>query len=122
MLGVRWQTSHPNPGRAEVAMDRITSMTAFTTVVTSGSFVAAAGRLKMSPATVTNHVHALEKRLGTRLLNRTTRSLSLTAAGQCYFERCTLILARVQAAENQFRDSTRPTEATAGSSAPTHRR
>ena len=98
-------------------MDRITSMTAFTTVVTSGSFVGAAKRLYMSPAMVTNHIHALEKRLGTRLLHRTTRSLSLTEAGECYFERCTRILARVQAAENQVRASTRPTDATGASTA-----
>jgi DNA-binding transcriptional LysR family regulator len=97
-------------------MDRITSMTAFTTVVTSGSFVGAARRLNMSPAMVTNHVHALEKRLGTRLLRRTTRSLSLTEAGECYFERCTRILAQVQAAENQVRESTRPTASTGASS------
>jgi DNA-binding transcriptional LysR family regulator len=69
-------------------MDRITSMTAFTTVVTSGSFAAAAKRLNMSPAMVTNHVHALEGRLGARLLNRTTRTLSLTDVGRSYFEQC----------------------------------
>ena len=45
-------------------MDRITSMTTFTTVVTAGSFAAAAQRLNMSPAMVTNHIRALEERLG----------------------------------------------------------
>ncbi len=63
-------------------MDRVTSMTAVTTVVTSGSFAAAAQRLNMSPAMVTNHVRALEEHLGARLLNRTTRKLSLTEAGK----------------------------------------
>src|SRR5713101_748321 len=62
-------------------MDRVTSMTAFATVVTSGSFAAAAHRLSMSPAMVTNHVRSLEERLGARLLNRTTRKLSLIEAG-----------------------------------------
>src|SRR6202047_3904235 len=63
-------------------MDRVTSMTAFTTVVASGSFAAAAKRLGMSPAMVTNHVKSLEERLGARLLNRTTRKLSLTEVKQ----------------------------------------
>src|SRR5260221_623456 len=81
-------------------MDRITSMTTFTTVVTSGSFAAAARRLNMSPATVTNHVHALEGRLGARLFNRTTRTLSLTEAGKAYFDQAALILAQVEAADS----------------------
>src|SRR3979409_972886 len=80
-------------------MDRITSMTAFTTVVTSGSFTAAAQRLKMSPAMVTNHVRALEGHLGARLLNRTTRKLSLTEAGKSYFDQAMAILSQVDAAD-----------------------
>src|SRR5260221_726607 len=81
-------------------MDRITSMTTFTTVVASGSFAAAAQRLNMSPAMVTNHVRALEERLGARLLNRTTRKLSLTEAGKAYFDQAALILAQVEAADS----------------------
>ncbi|HEX7967959.1 MAG TPA: LysR family transcriptional regulator [Stellaceae bacterium] len=80
-------------------MDRIASMTAFTTVVASGSFAAAAQRLNMSPAMVTNHVRALEERLGARLLNRTTRKLSLTEAGKTYLDQATLILAQIEAAD-----------------------
>src|SRR5712692_5083744 len=80
-------------------MDRVTSMTAFATVVTSGSFAAAAHRLSMSPAMVTNHVRSLEERLGARLLNRTTRKLSLTEAGRSYYEQSTLILAQIEAAD-----------------------
>ncbi len=80
-------------------MDRITSMTAFTTVVASGSFAAAAQRLNMSPAMVTNHVRALEERLGARLLNRTTRKLSLTEAGKTYLDQATTILAQLEAAD-----------------------
>src|SRR6266851_226385 len=53
-------------------MDRVTSMTAFATVVTSGSFAAAAHRLSMSPAMVTNHVRSLEERLGAPLINAFT--------------------------------------------------
>jgi len=81
-------------------MDRVTSMTAFATVVNSGSFAAAAHRLNMSPAMVTNHVRALEERLGARLLNRTTRKLSLTEAGKSYFDQCALILAQIEAADS----------------------
>lgn len=80
-------------------MDRVASMTAFATVVASGSFAAAAKRLAVSPAMVTNHVHALEERLGARLLNRTTRRLSLTEAGQEYYERCARILAEIEQAD-----------------------
>src|SRR5260221_7422225 len=83
-------------------MDRITSMTTFTTVVASGSFTAAAQRLNMSPAMVTNHVRALEERLGARLLNRTTRKLSLTEAGKAYFDQAALILAQVEAADSSI--------------------
>ena len=68
-------------------MDRITSMTIFTTVVASGSFAAAAQRLNKSPASITMHVQDLEHRLGARLLNRTTRKLSLTEPRRAYFDR-----------------------------------
>lgn len=82
-------------------MDRIASMTAFVTVVASGSFAGAAKRLGMSPATVTNHVQALEERLGARLLYRTTRKISLTEAGRDYYERCTQILAQIEDADSR---------------------
>src|SRR5260370_42701076 len=91
-------------------MDRINSMTVFATVFTSGSFAAAARRLNGSPAMVTNHVHALEGRLGARLLNRTTRTLSLTEAGRSYFEKCTLILAQLEAAESGLQKTFGPTK------------
>ncbi len=82
-------------------MDRITSMTTFATVVTSGSFAAAAQRLNMSPAAVSTHVRSLEERLGARLLNRTTRKLSLTEVGQEYYESCAQILAQIEEADNK---------------------
>ena len=85
-------------------MDRITSMTTFTAVVTSGSFAGAAQRLSMSPAMVTNHVRALEEYLGARLLNRTTRKLSLTEAGRAYYDQCSLILAQIEAADSSVAD------------------
>ncbi|HXZ02957.1 MAG TPA: LysR family transcriptional regulator [Stellaceae bacterium] len=82
-------------------MDRITSMTTFAAVVAVGSFAGAAQRLQMSPAMVTNHVRSLEERLGARLLNRTTRKISLTEAGRDYYERCTQILAQIEDADSR---------------------
>jgi len=80
-------------------MDRLTSLTAFVRVVDSGGFSAAGRRLNMSTAMISNHVHALEERLGVRLLNRTTRKVSLTEAGKAYYDRCTHILADLEQAD-----------------------
>ncbi|XAH22207.1 LysR family transcriptional regulator [Xylophilus sp. GW821-FHT01B05] len=73
-------------------MDPLRQIEAFTTVVAMGSFVKAADRLGSSKAVVSRLVQDLEARLGTRLLHRTTRRLSLTDAGTDYFERCRRIL------------------------------
>ncbi|MBC8643015.1 LysR family transcriptional regulator [Caballeronia sp. EK] len=73
-------------------MDRMASLTAFVRVVESGGFTAAARRLDLSITTVSNHVLALEDSLGVRLLNRTTRRVSLTEIGREYYERCSQIL------------------------------
>jgi DNA-binding transcriptional LysR family regulator len=81
-------------------MDRMTSMTAFVKVVDVGGFAAAARKLNISPSMVTTHVRALEERLGVRLLNRSTRRVSLTEVGQAYYERCLQILADIDDAEN----------------------
>ena len=59
-------------------MDRLASITAFVRVADSGGFSAAARRLNLSKATVSDQVQALENTLGVRLLNRTTRRVSLT--------------------------------------------
>lgn len=77
-------------------MDRLTAMESFVKVVESGSFVAAADRLGLSQAMVSRYVQDLENRLGTRLLQRTTRRLSLTDAGAAYFERCQQVLRDVE--------------------------
>jgi DNA-binding transcriptional LysR family regulator len=73
-------------------MDQLRQIQAFTAVVQNGSFVKAADRLGLSKAVVSRLVMELEAQLGTRLLNRTTRRLSLTATGSDYFERCRQIL------------------------------
>jgi len=63
-------------------MDRITSLTTFVRVVDAGGFSTAAQQLSMSTTMVSNHVQALENRLGVRLLNRTTRKVSVTEVGR----------------------------------------
>ncbi|WP_431111926.1 helix-turn-helix domain-containing protein [Variovorax paradoxus] len=65
-------------------MDRLTSLRVFREVVESGSFVAAAERLSMSPPMASKHVAQLEKSLGARLLHRSSRHLSLTEAGTAW--------------------------------------
>jgi DNA-binding transcriptional LysR family regulator len=80
-------------------MDRMTSMATFVKVVESGGFSAAARALGISPSMVTTHVRALEERLAVRLLNRSTRKVSLTEAGHTYYERCLQILTDVEEAE-----------------------
>jgi len=80
-------------------MDPLDGIAAFARVVDSGSFSAAARRLNISKSAVSAHVQRLEERLGTRLLNRSTRRLSLTEAGATYFRHCARILAEAEAAE-----------------------
>lgn len=80
-------------------MDTLTSMRVFASVADAGSFSAAARRLDLSRAMVSKHVQHLEDHLGTRLLQRTTRKLSLTESGQDYLERCRQILTDVAEAE-----------------------
>jgi DNA-binding transcriptional LysR family regulator len=74
-------------------MDRLTAMTVFARVAEAGGFSAAARRLNLSTTMVSNHVQSLENHLGARLLNRTTRKVSLTEVGRAYYERCSRILA-----------------------------
>lgn len=81
-------------------MDRLTSLTVFVRVVDSGGFSAAGRRLNMSTTMVSNHVHALEDRLGARLLHRTTRKVTLTEVGKAYYDRCTQILADLEQADD----------------------
>ena len=81
-------------------MDRLTSLTAFVRVADSGGFSAAGRRLNMSTTMVSNHVQALEDRLGARLLNRTTRKVSLTEVGRAYYDRCVQILADIEQADD----------------------
>jgi DNA-binding transcriptional LysR family regulator len=81
-------------------MDRLTSLTAFVRVVDAGGFSAAGRRLNMSTSMVSNHVQSLEDRLGARLLQRTTRKVSLTEVGKAYYDRCIQILADLEQADD----------------------
>lgn len=80
-------------------MDRLTSMQAFVAAAETGSYVTAASRLDMSSQMVAKHVAFLEARLGSRLINRTTRRQSLTELGERYLERCRVVLAEADAAD-----------------------
>lgn len=80
-------------------MERFSGLEAFVAVVDEGTFTKAADSLGVSKSHVSKQVSALENRLGSRLLNRTTRSLSLTAAGRAFYERCVQILEQIDEAE-----------------------
>jgi DNA-binding transcriptional LysR family regulator len=82
------------------AMDTLLSMKVFRQVVESGSFVGAAERLSLSTAMTSKHLVHLEEHLGTRLLNRSSRSSSLTESGKLFFERCKVVLEELAEAES----------------------
>ncbi|MBV9459943.1 MAG: LysR family transcriptional regulator [Bradyrhizobium sp.] len=90
-------------------MDRIDAMQAFVAVADLEGFAPAARKLKLSPSAVTRLIAALEERLGARLLQRTTRSVTLTDTGRHYLERARRILADVEEAERAAEgERTRP--------------
>jgi len=80
-------------------MDRLQSMRVFQQVVDEGGFAAAARKLDLTPAAVTRLVSDLEKHLGVRLLQRTTRRLALTPAGEVYLNRLRSILGDIDEAD-----------------------
>jgi len=80
-------------------MDRFAALTVFVKVVETGSFARAAQRLDVSVSSVSRHVSELEAHLDARLLNRTTRRLSLTESGRVFHERCIQLLADLEEAE-----------------------
>lgn len=74
----------------------------FVAVVRHGSFTAAAAELEVTTAAVSRRVKSLEARLGVRLLNRTTRRLSLTDAGQQYYEDVSRLIAEIEQTEQRI--------------------
>src|SRR5271163_1269743 len=90
-------------------MDRIDAMRAFVAVADLQGFAPAARKLGLSPSGVTRLIAALEDRVGARLLQRTTRSVTLTDAGARYLERIRRILADLEEAEGSVEgERTRP--------------
>lgn len=84
-------------------LERLTELATFAAVVEQGSFTAAARELSVSKPVVSKRVAKLEESLGLRLLNRTTRRLSMTEAGEALYERCRHLLGEVEAAERALR-------------------
>ena len=77
-------------------------MAVFVEVINAGSFTAAARSLGHSTSYISKQITRLEKRLGSRLLNRTTRTISLTDAGRAYYERCSQIMIDAENAERSI--------------------
>ncbi len=84
-------------------MDLLQSMRVFQCVVDEGGFAVAARKMELAPAVVTRLIQDLEQSLGVRLLQRTTRRMSLTQAGEGYLSRLRLILSEIDEAADQAR-------------------
>lgn len=93
-------------------MDKLTAIRTFVATADQGSFSAAARKLGLSASTVTKMILRLEDALGARLINRTTRKLALTQAGQTYYERCLRILTEVADAEAELTQTSTSTRGT----------
>ncbi|WP_186209168.1 LysR family transcriptional regulator [Burkholderia gladioli] len=87
-------------------MDRFQELTAFVAVVDAGGFSAAARRIGDSQSVISKSVSALERRLGVRLLNRSTRSVTLTDHGRKYYERMKPLLEEMAQADGELMSST----------------
>jgi LysR family transcriptional regulator, regulator for bpeEF and oprC len=83
-------------------MDRLQAMEVFTRVVETNSFSKAAEMLELPRGSVSNLVQALEQHVGVRLLNRTTRQVSVTEDGALYYEKCVKILAEIADADSSL--------------------
>ncbi len=86
-------------------MDRFQEMQIFVRIMERRSFTKASEDLQLPRATVTNAMSRLEERLGTRLLNRTTRQVSATLDGDAYYARCISLLTEMEEADNAFRNT-----------------
>jgi len=100
-------------------MDRLNSMAIFVEVVKNQGFTAASEKVRLSRAQVSKSVMQLEKHLGTRLLDRTTRRISLTETGRIYYERCKDILQDIEEIEGIASEQTSKPHGMLSLSAPT---
>ena len=80
-------------------MSYLNEIQIFVAIVERGSFIAASSQLQIPKTTVSRKIEELESRLGVRLLQRTTRKMSLTEASQAYYEHCERIMAEIEEAE-----------------------
>lgn len=99
-------------------MDRLQAMETFVRVTEAGSFTAVADQLNVTRSAITRQIAGLEAHLGTKLLARSTRRLSLTSSGATYLEKCREILAMVDAAEGDLADEHRAPRGTIRMSVP----
>ncbi|MEI5639310.1 MULTISPECIES: LysR family transcriptional regulator [unclassified Pseudoalteromonas] len=86
----------------DISFERLKSMVVFAQVVEQGTLSGAARQLSLSRAVVSYHVKKLETQLGIKLLNRSTRTISLTQAGSEYYQRCRVIAEQAAAANQQI--------------------
>ena len=86
----------------DLSFEQLKSMVVFAHVVEHGSFSAAARQLELSRAVVSYHVKKLETQLGIKLLNRSTRSLAVTEAGQVYYESCRAIAQQASSVQRKI--------------------
>ncbi|NHN83837.1 LysR family transcriptional regulator [Acetobacter musti] len=89
-------------------MDRFAALSAFVAVVDHGGFAPAARKLGLAPSSLTRQLNALEESLGTLLMNRSTRSVTLTEAGQQYYEDCRRILDDLNTADRSVSELSGP--------------
>ena len=85
-------------------MDDLRRMVIFYHVVNTHSFSGAARQLGIARSAISRHISLLEKNIGVRLLNRTTRRLSLTEAGETYYQSCARIVAEAETAANRVNE------------------
>lgn len=83
-------------------MDLFKRMAIFTRVVEAGGFTAAAKQIGLAKSAVSQHIMELERHIGVKLLNRTTRQLSLTEAGNLYYQACSQLIAKAIDATNSI--------------------
>ncbi|MBO0345825.1 LysR family transcriptional regulator [Roseibium sp. CAU 1637] len=100
-------------------MSEFTDMEIYARVISAGSMSAAGREMNLSPAVVSKRIRRLEERLGTRLLQRTTRQIAMTESGQGFYERVIAILASVEEAEAYVADAAANAKGTLKVAAPT---
>ena len=86
----------------DISFEQLKSMVVFAQVIEQGSLSAAAKQLNLSRAVISYHLKKLEAQLDVKLLNRSTRSINLTEAGQAYYEKCRIIAEQASAAKQQI--------------------